>query len=171
MTGHDATAQRHSPASYARYTGAVMAPWTDHLIGLARCRDGDRVLDVACGTGLVASRVGPASGARCRVTGLDINEGMLDTARRIEGIEWVHGNASKLPFPDGSFDAVLCQQGLQYFPDRPAAMREMARVLAPGGRLAIAVWGALERQPFYVALTDGLAVYLPEARNAYALSR
>ena len=69
------------------------------------------------------------------------------------------------PFPDGSFDAVLCQQGLQYFPDRAAAMKEMARVLAPRGRLSVAVWGALERQPFYVALKDGLAAYLPEQQT------
>ena len=170
MNGHDATAQRHSPASYARYTGAVMAPWTDHLIGLARLRNGDRVLDVACGTGLVAGRVKASLGDRCRVTGLDINEGMLATAREIEGVEWVHGDAADLPFPGASFDAVLCQQGLQYFPDRAAAVREMARVLAPGGRLAVAVWGALDRQPFYVALTDGLRVYLPERKDAYALA-
>lgn len=170
MSNHDAAARRHSPASYSRYTGAIMAPWTDDLIAQARCRDGDRVLDVACGTGLVASRVRPASGARCMVTGVDINEGMLEIARQIEGIEWVHGDASKLPFLDSSFDAVLCQQGLQYFPDRAGAVREMARVLSPGGRLSVAVWGALERQPFYVALTDGLAAYLPAHKDAYALA-
>jgi SAM-dependent methyltransferase len=169
MGGHAPTARRHSPGSYSRYTGRIMEPWTDDLIRLARCKDGDRVLDLACGTGLVASRVDAVSGARCRVTGLDINEGMLDAARQIGGVEWVHGDAMDLPFPDGSFDAVLCQQGLQYFPDRAAAMREVARVLAPGGRLAVAVWGALERQPFYVALTHGLAIHLPEAKDAYAL--
>jgi ubiquinone/menaquinone biosynthesis C-methylase UbiE len=170
MSSHDATVRRHSPASYSRFTGAIMAPWTDDLIMQARCRDGDRVLDVACGTGLVASRINPTSGAWCQVTGLDINEGMLEVARQIEGIEWVHGDAADLPFPDGSFDAVLCQQGLQYFPNRAGAMRQMARVLAPRGRLSVAVWGALERQPFYVALKAGLAAYLPEQKDAYALA-
>ena len=133
MSGHDPTAQRHSPASYARYTGAVMAPWTDDLIARARLRDGDRVLDLACGTGLVASRVKAAGGARCRVTGLDINEGMLATARQIEGIEWVHGDAADLPFPDASFDAVLNCVSVDYLVRPVEVYAEVARVLRPGG--------------------------------------
>ena len=69
---------------------------------------------------------------------------------------------TELPFDAGSFDVVLCQQGLQYFPDRPAAMKEMARVLAPGGRIALNVWGALERQPFFVAAIDTIGQFLGE---------
>lgn len=100
-----------------------------------------------------------------RVVGLDLNSGMLNTARAMpipEGItiEWREGNASALPFPNASFDVVCCQQGLQFFPDRPAALRDMHRVLAPNGRLALAVWRGLEHQPFYAALTEALERYV-----------
>src|SRR5205823_10578288 len=90
--------------------------------------------------------------------GIDINEGMLTAARRNPQIAWHQGSATELPFAEGTFDVVLCQQGLQqYFPDRDKAMKEMARVLAPGGRIALNVWGALERQPFFMALVDAIA--------------
>jgi SAM-dependent methyltransferase len=90
-------------------------------------------------------------------------------------IEWREGNATALPFPNASFDIVCCQQGLQFFPDRPAALREMFRVLAPTGRLALAVWRGLEHQPFYAALTEALERYVsPEAaaslRAAFTLA-
>jgi SAM-dependent methyltransferase len=127
----------------------------------------DRVLDVACGPGTVASRVSWVSGANCAVSGIDINEGMLKFARADKSVKWYLGNAEDLPFEDGSFDVVLCQQGLQYFADRGKAMKEMARVLRPGGRVSLAVWGAIERQPFYLALEDGFSRFLPKARNAY----
>src|SRR5690242_5860572 len=81
---------------------------------------------------------------------------MLKVARRNTQIEWHQGSATELPFDAGSFDVVLCQQGLQYFPDRRAAMKEIARVLAPGGRIALNAWGALERQPFFVAAIEAI---------------
>jgi ubiquinone/menaquinone biosynthesis C-methylase UbiE len=160
-----------APIAYDRFALKVMEPWTDDLIRSAGCRDGDRVLDVACGTGLISSRISLVTGKFCSITGIDVNEGMLSVARRNPQIEWHQGSATELPFADGSFDVVLCQQGLQYFPDRPAAMRHMARVLAPGGRLALNVWGALDRQPFYVALVDGIVEFLGEeaAKSAFAL--
>jgi len=160
-----------APIAYDRFALKVMEPWTDDLIRSAGCRDGDRVLDVACGTGLVSSRISLVTGKFCSITGIDVNEGMLSVARRNPQIEWHQGSATELPFADGSFDVVLCQQGLQYFPDRPAAMLHMARVLAPGGRLALNVWGALDRQPFYVALVDGIIKFLGEeaAKSAFNL--
>ena len=88
------------------------------------------------------------SNATCKITGIDINEAMLNAARKIPDIDWHLGSATALPFADGSFEVVFCQQGLQYFPDRAAAMREMSRVLTPGGRLSLNVWGPLDRQPF-----------------------
>ena len=124
----------NAPAAYVRFASKILEPWTDDLIGAARCRDGDRVLDVACGTGVVASRVTLVSRKNCTVVGIDINEGMLNVARHNSTIEWHQGSAMELPFDAGSFDVVLCQQGLQYFSDRAVAMREMARVLVPGGR-------------------------------------
>lgn len=99
------------------------------------------MLDVACGTGPVARYVAPLVGPMGRVLGLDLNAGMLAIARAMAQRE---GNATALPFPDASFDRVCCQQGLRFFPDRPATLQEMCRVLIPGGRLALAVWRGLE---------------------------
>jgi len=154
-------------SSYAKYAGKIMEPWTDDLIRQARCERSDRVLDVVCGPGTVASRVRKVIGTNCAVSGIDINEGMLTFARADNSVEWHHGSVEDLPFEDCSFDVVLCQQGLQYFTDRTKAMKEMARVLRPGGRMSVAVWGAIERQPFYLALEEGFSRFLPEARNAY----
>ena len=160
-----------APTSYSRFILKFMDVWTDDLISSARCRDGDRVLDVACGTGVVANRVNSVSRRLCTITGIDLNEGMLTVARSNPQIEWRQGSATELPFEEGEFDVVLCQQGLQYFPDRSAAMREMARVLAPGGRLAVSVWGALERQSFQAALVDGVVAFLgTDAGAAFELA-
>ena len=152
--------------AYERYLMSTFGnAWTQALVQLAAPTDGDRVLDVACGTGAVARFAAPLVGPTGLVTGLDLNPGMLSIARAMptpEGItiEWREGNATALPFPNASFDIVCCQQGLQFFPDRPAALREMFRVLAPSGRLALAVWRDLEHQPFYAALTEALERYV-----------
>ena len=139
--------------AYERYIMAAFGnAWAQALVQVAAPEDGDRVLDVACGTGAVARYAAPHVGPTGRVTGLDLNAGMLATARTMPApagipIAWHEGNATALPFPNASFDIVCCQQGLQFFPDRPAALREMSRVLTPGGRLALAVWRGLEHQP------------------------
>jgi ubiquinone/menaquinone biosynthesis C-methylase UbiE len=125
-----------APTAYTRFAPEIMEPWTDDLIFAAECRDGDHILDVGCGTGLVANRINLVSRKFCAITGGDINEGMLTVARRNQQIEWHQGSATELPFADGSFDVVLCQPGLQYFPDSDKAMKEMAHALAPGGRIA-----------------------------------
>jgi SAM-dependent methyltransferase len=152
----------NAPAAYVQYASRVMEPWTDDLISQAQCASGDRVLDVACGTGFVGARVNPG----CKITGIDVNEGMLAVARQNNNIDWHLGSATELPFNDASFDVVLCQQGLQYFPDRIAAVKEMARVLTPGGRISLNVWGPIERQPFHAALLDAIIVYLGEEHKA-----
>ncbi len=151
-----------APTIYNRVLLKLMEPWTEDLIVSGKVRDGDRVLDLACGTGVVAGRVKSATRKLCTVVGLDINEAMLSAARRIPDVEWQQGSALEMPFPNDSFDVLLCQQGLQYFPDRIAAMREIARVLAPGGRLAASVWGALDRQPVHIALLDCIETFLGE---------
>ncbi len=157
-----------APTSYTRFGHKIMEPWTDDLILAANCRDGDRVLDVACGAGLVANRINLVSRKLCSVTGIDLNEGMLSVARDNPQVEWRQGSAIELLFDTASFDVVLCQQGLQYFPDRTKAMEEMARVLVPGGRLALNVWGALERQPFHAALISAVGTFLgADARAAF----
>jgi ubiquinone/menaquinone biosynthesis C-methylase UbiE len=124
---------------------AVFAPWAKDLLETAALAPGMRVLDVACGTGVVARLAAPQVGPAGRVVGLDSNEAMLAVARAqpTSGgaqVEWWQGDAIKLPFPDEQFDRVLCQHGLQYMPDRTTALREMKRVLAPSGRLALSVF-------------------------------
>jgi len=124
---------------------AVFGPWAKHLLDTIGLSAGTRMLDVACGTGIVSRLAAPQVGPTGRVVGLDTNEAMLAVARAQPQptgaeIEWQQGDATKLPFADGEFDAVLCQQGLQYVPDRPAALREMKRVLASGGRLGLSVF-------------------------------
>jgi ubiquinone/menaquinone biosynthesis C-methylase UbiE len=124
---------------------AVFAPWANDLLEAAALTPGMKVLDVACGTGIVARLAAPQVGTAGRVVGLDTNEAMLAVARAQptplgEQIEWRQGNATDLPFPDEQFDRVLCQHGLQYMPDRVTALREMKRVLAPNRRIALSVF-------------------------------
>lgn len=158
-----------APTFYQRYAYAIQAPWTDDLILQAGCKDDDRVLDVACGPGLVAGKVKEVSKANCKITGIDVNEVMLNAARKNPDIEWHLGSATELPFDDGSFDVVFCQQGLQYFPDRAKGMNEMRRVLVPGGRLSLNVWGPLERQQFDTIFQEGIRAFFGPAAMAPAL--
>jgi SAM-dependent methyltransferase len=154
------------PEAYEHYIiPAFMGAWAQDLVEIAAVQAGERVLDVACGTGVVARQAALVTGTTGQVVGLDVNTSMLDMARLVQlspevCITWEEGDAASLPFPDASFDAVLCQQGLQYFPDCKMALHEMARVLAPGGRLALSVWRPLERLPFFVALVDALERHL-----------
>ena len=140
-----------APELYEKYlVPAITRRWADDLVGRAQPSAGEEVLDVACGTGVVAR-----SASRCmlrgHVTGLDLNKGMLAVARTIvsEGapIDWIEGSALDLPFPAGKFDLVFCQLGLQFFPDQNRALREMRRVLSPSGRVALSVYSPIERTP------------------------
>jgi ubiquinone/menaquinone biosynthesis C-methylase UbiE len=149
--------------TYERCTvPAIYAPWADDLVRLADVRFGERVLEVACGTGAVTRSAAELVGAGGRVVGIDVDARMLRLARsaaRGPGapIEWEEGSATAIPFAGGIFDVVFCQQGLQLFSDRPAALREMRRVLAPDGRLALSVWRAAEQSPGFAALERALA--------------
>jgi ubiquinone/menaquinone biosynthesis C-methylase UbiE len=139
--------------------------WGQDLVEVAAPSTGQRVLDLACGTGAVARAAASRVGATGHVVGLDLNPAMLAMARAMahsDGppIEWREGDAMALPFAEATFDLVCCHQGLQFFPDRSAALRDMRRVLVPGGRLALGVWRRLEHQPFYAALTDALERYV-----------
>jgi ubiquinone/menaquinone biosynthesis C-methylase UbiE len=130
---------------------ALMAAWAPRLVAAAGVGPGDRVLDVACGTGIVARTAAGRVGTTGRVTGFDLNPGMLAVAQRLlPDFEWRQGDATSLPFPDASFDRVLCQFALMFFPDRLAALREMRRVLAPEGTVGLATWDAIEVSPPYV---------------------
>lgn len=136
---------------------AIFAPWVSAVVGLAAPQPGESVLDIACGTGVIARDMASQVGSRGRVVGLDINPNMLDMARiREPAVEWKEGSALAMPFADSEFDAVVCQQGLQFFPDRGVALREMHRVLVPGGRLALALWCEIESSSAHHALAQGL---------------
>ena len=150
---------------YERYlVPAITALWATDLVNRARPRAGERVLDVACGTGIVA-RLAAEHVAAGRIVGADINPGMLAVARSISTdqelpITWVEASALDLPFPDCSFDLVLCQLGLQFFPDQSAALREMFQVLVPDGRLALSVYSAIENTPVAHALAEALDIHI-----------
>jgi ubiquinone/menaquinone biosynthesis C-methylase UbiE len=123
----------------------IFRPWAEDLVKLADLRGGERVLDVACGTGIVARLAAQHVGATGDVTGLDLNVGMIAVARSLPsapgaGITWIESSALDMRLADASFDVVLCQQGFQFFPDKSAALAEMKRVLSPGGRLFLSVW-------------------------------
>lgn len=136
---------------------AIFEPWAQSLLDLAHPRPGDRVLDVACGTGAVARAAAARVKPEGTVTGVDVNAGMLATARGTDGtVDWRHADAAALPFPDRTFDVVLCQQGLQFMADRQAATRELRRVLAQPGRLAVSAWRDIDRSPGYAAFADAL---------------
>lgn len=155
MRSDDARGQVLASAAeiYDRFfVPALFEQWAPRMLRAAAVSAGDRVLDVACGTG-VLTRAAAERAGEGRVTGLDVNPGMLFVARRRgAGIEWREGAAEALPFGDGEYDVVLSQFGLMFFEDRERALREMSRVLRPGGRLAIAVWDSLERVPGYAAM-------------------
>ncbi len=159
----DRTLSETPAEAYERYlVPALFVPWTKVLLEHAAPQPGERVLDVACGTGDVARHVAPQVGLSGAVVALDISPAMLAVARSVpptEGatIVWQEGSALALPFPAGAFDLVLCQQGVQFFPDRVTATREMRRVLGPHGRVALSVWQTIHHQPVYEALYSAIA--------------
>ena len=142
---------------YLTIRPALFAAWVPALVELLSLQLGQRVLDVACGTGSVTRHIRGQVGSEGRVVGLDFNSNMLEVARRIApDIEWREGNVLNLPFSERAFDAVVCQQGLQFFPDKSQALREMHRVLDPKGTLALALWCTITTSPGHHALAQGL---------------
>ena len=152
-----------APENYERYfVPAIGEPLAHRLVAAADLRAGQRVLDVACGTGVVARLAAARVGAEGAVAGVDVNPGMIAVARAATAgepeIEWHEADAGNLPMADRSFDAVLCQMGLQFLPDKRAALREMRRVLDVGGRLTLNVPGPTP-EPFAL-LADTLGDHL-----------
>ncbi len=155
------------PENYERYfVPAIGEPMAADLIRAAALRPGERVLDVACGTGIAAKLAARQVGADGKVAGVDVNPGMLAAARASTppdiSIEWHEASAEKMPLPDESFDVVLCQMGLQFMPDKPGALREMRRVLTDDGRLFLNAPGPIGR--FFAVLAEALKRHIsPEA--------
>lgn len=145
---------------------AVFHPWACYLAGAIGPRAGVHALDVACGTGALTRVLAAAAGPAGAVTGTDLSDAMLAAARAkpvLPGAPQVYHQspaAPLAPFADGSFDLTCCQHGLQFFPDRPAAVAEWYRVTKPGGTLAVAIWAPLEDNPLFAALHDAAAALL-----------
>ena len=147
----------------------LFEPWAKLLLEAADLRRGESVLDVATGPGTVARLAAVRLGAEGRVVAIDIAQPMLDIAKAkapppaAAPIEYLNSPAAPVAAATGAFDAVLCQQGLQFFPDRPAALREMRRVLKPDGRAAIAVWAELDRNQIFAGFHAALRATAPAA--------
>lgn len=153
----------HGPENYERYqVPSIFEPLARMFLAHLPLQPGQRILDVACGTGIVARLAAAAVGKDARIVGVDLNAGMLEIARtQASGsgaaIEWREGDAVSLPCADDAFDMVLCQQGLQFFTDKAAALNEMRRVLVAGGLAGLCVWRSIEHSPCHVAISQALA--------------
>ncbi len=163
----------NGPETYEKIMVPVWtADWVDDLLSAGMVGPGSRVLDAACGTGIIARRAAGVAGPGGRVAALDFNEGMLRVAERcardegITGIGWYKSDVRAMPFPDRVFDTVICQQGLQFFPDPAAALREMERVLSPGGRFALSVWGRFEKCLHVPVICDAFSRWFGEESTA-----
>jgi ubiquinone/menaquinone biosynthesis C-methylase UbiE len=156
------------------YVPRIFIPWARLLVDRAHLKPAETVLDVATGPGTVARLAAERVGRHGRVVGTDISAAMVDLARakpipsEAAPIEYLVAPAAPLPVDDGAFDLVTCQQGLQFFPDRRAALREMHRALKPSGRLVAAVWREIAQQPSFAAIDAALRECLSaEAAEPY----
>lgn len=149
----------------SKFVPALFADWAPHVIEMGDVAPGQSVLDVACGTGIVARTATQRVGAVGRVVGVDLNEAMLTVAARVcEGVELRQAEVTSLPFDDRTFDVVLCQMALMFFPDPTGALREMGRVAKPGGTIVVMVPSSLDAQPAYRLLVELAARHAgPEA--------
>lgn len=135
--------------------------WAELLVRVAAPQPGEQVLDVACGTGVVARLAAPAVNPGGKVVGLDIDAGVIEVARKVAGrngtpVDWHCANALEMPFEDAAFDLCLCQQGIQFFPDRVAGLSEIRRVLKPSGRLVASLWGPIAFNTGHQAVVQAL---------------
>jgi SAM-dependent methyltransferase len=148
------------------FVPALFGQWAPQLVDCARVRRGQSALDVACGTGVVARAARDVVGPGSRVVGVDLNPAMLEVARDARpDLEWVPGNAEDLPFADAEFDVALCQSALFFFADPGRAVTEMARVVVPGGVVALQTYAPLADQPAYGPFVELVARHAgPEAR-------
>jgi SAM-dependent methyltransferase len=153
----------------------IFGPWSRMLVDTVSPAKGDRILDVACGTGAAARHAAELVSPDGYVAALDINTGMIVHGRSLdtdEAIDWRLGSVMELPFETDSFDAIVCNQGLQFFPDRDAALAEMRRVLKPGGKLAIGLYAFIEYCPGHCAVERSLSRYdidLDGIRRPYSM--
>ena len=172
MTGPAPGKPTPAEAYQAVFAPAVFETLARVVVDLADPQPGERVLDLACGTGAVARTVAPIVGADGSVVGVDLRPGMLEVARSLPvppgaPIEWREGDATALDLPDSSFDLTICQQGLQFFEDARAATGEVFRVSVAGGRYVVAVWEWIDRQPLFRDMADVEARHLADLGVTY----
>ena len=148
-----------APEAYEAYlVPTLFEVCAQQLLANAGVDPGDRVADVACGTGIVGRQAAALVGPSGTVVGVDVNPAMVEVAARLERtVDWRVGDAAALPLADASVDVWCCQQGLQFVPDRAAVLAEARRVLAPGGRVAVAVWRGAADNPAFDDFADALA--------------
>ena len=150
---------------------AMFGPLARAILDVVTVTTDDRILDVACGTGIVSRTIHNKVATDTAIAGIDINESMLQIAREItddqqKAFSWHLGDVTDLPFKENEFTAIFCQQGIQYFPDEQAALKEMNRVLASNGQLILSVWGGAS--DFFVAMADSVAKHIsPELGAKY----
>lgn len=143
----------------------ILGPAAKALVDFADVQPGETVLDIGCGTGIAARYAAEKTNGTGRIIGVDINAGMLSVAKSLTSatgkhIEWHESSAEKLPFPDHSFEVILCAQCLQFIKHRDAALREMQRVLKPEGRLAISLWCDIAENPYFSVLVGAISDYI-----------
>ena len=156
-----------------QHVPALFRPLAEATLRQVHVPEGARVIDVACGTGIVGRLVAEKVGRSGTVIGVDLNGGMIETAKQNSpmtgaNVEWRQGDVNALPFPDTSFDIAFCQQGLQFFPDKLVALKELRRVLAPGGAMILTVWSAIP--PSAAAQSVALAKYVGAAAAKSSLA-
>lgn len=153
------------PEIYERFlTPPIFRPWAEDLVALAGPRAGEAVLDVACGPGIVARVAAAYVAPEGRVVGVDSDPAMLHLARALApSIEWQQADATAMPFESATFNVALSQQGIQFLPEPAAGMKEIFRVLRPGGRVALAIWGPLASCVAHAAVFEELGALLGEA--------
>jgi ubiquinone/menaquinone biosynthesis C-methylase UbiE len=168
---HAAAGQEVSAEAYDRYLGRWSRLFVPSLLAAAEVRSGERVLDVATGTGEAALMAVPVVGRTGMVVGTDISTAMLESARaRLCGsFRAVAADGQVLAFRDASFDAVVCQLGLMFFPEPTRGLAEFRRVLRNGGCAAVCVISSADKAPMWGPLADALSRYLPDQRDAFRL--
>lgn len=147
---------------------AILGPAAQALVEWATLRDGEKVLDVGCGTGAAARFAAEQVGASGQVLGIDVNAGMLAVAKTLRfaagtAVEWQEQSAYRLPLSDETVDVALCAQTLQFLSDRHLALAEMYRVLKPGGRIALSLWCDIRESPYFCVLVDAISKHIGQA--------
>lgn len=167
MTDQNATFTGSIPENYHKYLGPmIFHEFADDLSGRVPVTSGIRVLEVACGTGIVSERLLRRLARHGTLVATDLNEAMFGHAQRLGAggphVTWQQADGTSLPFASESFDAVVCQFGLMFFPDKPAGVREAHRVLKRGGRYYFNVWDALDRNPFARIAHETVGTFFPD---------